>query len=502
MSGRWWIALAVVLMAGLTAAANEAPTAEDLALATWSGTTISFTVVANDADIDPFVPDLHPLEFRVVVAPEHGAVTANFELVSYESPHAARLAMAYTPERGYVGTDRFVWEAQDVLGETVRATVEIEVRSLEALASLSGDVFTSLTFDLQTDSYLSSFNAGGSIVYRIDSLSVATEARFKKGTSADDLFEDLKLSLSYPIDGLGTFGTVFRFDPNPTTPLTRSIDVSANVNVNGAALAASFRTTGVQTEAQVVLSASGRLGSVRGATLSTSMLLKTCDPVFDSASIRFSFGEIVCGGEGCDATLAAGLKMTCGGLDNLYVTIGGILLPRALFGGTWMEMDVTLVYKLDAKSVSLSIDWTTPWVDCIRVGSELLGGGGVLSGVRIRSLHLRTTCLGGATLQMDTSMDPTDVSLNSRVTGYADYWERDTLSGTFGECNGVGGRWGVSVYLLRPGVANHLFDWGMTTLHAEVNCGALWSFYGRMIFRSGDLGTSKAEAEIGFRSRW
>jgi len=501
MTGRCWVLL-VVAACSFGAFANQAPTADDLSLATWADTTTSFTVAARDADIDPFIPDLHPLEFRVVVAPAHGAVTADLDLVSYEAPHVARVAMAYTPAGGFTGIDRFVWEARDVLGQSVRATVEIEVRSRTGTASLSGDMFTSLSFDLQTDSLVSSFNAGGTIVYRIDALSLNARALFKRDTSADSLFEDLKLSLSHPIDGLGMFSTAFTFDPDPATPLTRAIDASANLNVGGAALVATFHTPGIQTEATVALSASGRLGDVPGATVAISMLLRTCSPVFDSAAIRFGFGEIDCGEAPCGVSLAAGLKLTCAGLESITATLGGVALPAKLFGGASTTFDVAFVYELDEKTADVSIDWSTPWVDCIRFDTELVGAGGAINGLRVRSLHLRTTCIDGLTLRMDTSLDPTDLALNSRVTGHVDYWERDVLSGTFGDCSGIGGRWEVAVYFLRPGVANHLFSWGMTDLYAEVGCGATWSFYGRLIFRSGDLGTSTGEAEIGFRSHW
>ena len=93
---------------GYVALAGQTLTADGLALP---------GVLANDRDREPvdggFVDD--PLAARLVTGPEHGSLTLN-----------ADGTFAYTPDMGFEGVDRFVYEATDGLAtDTAAVTIEV-----------------------------------------------------------------------------------------------------------------------------------------------------------------------------------------------------------------------------------------------------------------------------------------------------------------------------------------------------------------------------------------
>ncbi len=86
--------------------ANQAPFAQDQALETLMEVPLPITLTATDADMDP-------LTFTVATGPMNGALTGTTADV------------VYTPNAGFVGTDRFAFHASD--GQLVSNTATITI---------------------------------------------------------------------------------------------------------------------------------------------------------------------------------------------------------------------------------------------------------------------------------------------------------------------------------------------------------------------------------------
>jgi len=506
-----WCALVLLTAYANLAWANVVPSGRDLDLTTWERNAITFSVEVADIDIDLDQADHDTISFEVSEAPENGVVTADFDGVLYEEG-IARLVMTYVPSTTFVGTDRFVVTASDAAGDTARILVSVVVQSISEAGSLAGDVLSTATFDsTQTDSIVVSNSFAANVVYRITGVQLQTGFLIKRDSAADEIFDDLYFSFSFPIDAIGTFSTKLDFDPNTTTPFFESGTASLTLGVGGLSTVTSLRTNGTQTGSSISLSASGGLDGVHGGTFSTSVLLSTCSPVFNSGSTTLSFGNLgVLCSDACEDVFASfTMSYNCTGFTGFSITAADVHLPTNMPFAPYIDGTVTIGYTLQtssqAKTLSLTLGLDSFVMDCFSLSTELVATASGLpgiGGIEITAFHLDCEFPGGIRFESDSSLDANDLSLNNSVTGHSDYWEKDSLSGQFEVCEGIGGSWEVAVYFERPGVGTTLFSWGMTQVEVDIFCNQTWRFFGIATGRSGSFGGPLWELLIGFSTRW
>lgn len=518
-----WGPLAAILLFGVAAAANVTPTASDLDVTTWERNGVTFSVVVEDADIDTADPDHDRISFSVTEPPAHGVVTADFDGVLYEQG-GARLVMSYVPARTFTGTDRFVVVATDSAGESARVLVTVSVQSINDAGTLAGDVLMTTTFDeLQTASLTVSHSFSANVVYRITGVQFDAGFSIKQDTAADQAFDDLRFSLRFPIDAIGSFYTKLDFDPNTTTPFFESGTASLTLSIGGLSTAATLRTDGTQTGSSIALSASGTLDGISGATLSTALMLNTCSPVFSSGSVSLTFANLsaLCLDTCDDVRVSFTTSFDCSGFTGFNITASNVGLPEFFPYASELSGTVSVNYTLqtEAKTVSFDLGLSSLVMDCFSVSTALTATSSGLpgfSGIEIRAFHLDCVLPNGIRFESDSSLDPDDLALNNSVTGHSDYWERDRLSGRFDVCNGIGGDWALSIYFERPlpGVSS-LFSWGMGTFEVDVYCNQTWRFFGMATIRSthdhdddpvtpmvNPFGSPIWELLVGFSTRW
>ncbi|MCS7240236.1 MAG: lamin tail domain-containing protein, partial [Candidatus Bipolaricaulota bacterium] len=107
---------------------NSPPTTAYQTLTTCKNTPLTFTLIADDVDIDPDNPELHPLTFNIIGGPANGTGSGNLAAVTYSQPHRAEVTVTYTPALDFRGEDTITFEVWDpflsfAIG-TVRITVE------------------------------------------------------------------------------------------------------------------------------------------------------------------------------------------------------------------------------------------------------------------------------------------------------------------------------------------------------------------------------------------
>jgi len=507
-----WGALAVgmlVVVLGAICVANVAPLGADLELTTWERNAITFSLEITDSDIDPVDADHDTIAFVVTEAPANGVVTADFDGVLYEES-GAKLVMTYVPAREFVGTDAFVVVATDAAGESTEMLVTVVVQSISDAGTLAGDVLSTVTFDsLQTQSIVVSYSFTSNFVYRITGVQFQTGFLIKKDSAADEMFDDLYLSMRFPIDAIGSFYTKVDFDPNTTTPFFESGIGSFTLAIGGLSAVASLRTDGTQTGSSISLSASGSLPSIYGGTLATSLSLGTCAPVLKSGSVTMSFSDLgVLCSDACDGVYASFTSsFDCSGFAGFRILAADLLLPTNIPYAPYIEGSVSIGYTLqtasEAKTLDVNLGLDSFVMDCFSLSTRLVTTMNGFSGIEIRALHIDCELPNGIRFESDSSLDPNDLSLNNSVTGHSDYWERDRISGQFDVCSGVGGSWKLSVYFERPmAAATTLFGWGMGTFEVSVNCNQTWRMFGMGTIRSGSFGGPIWELLLGFSARW
>ena len=102
---------------------NDAPVVNDTRITSPAGTPSSIQLSLEDDD------GPGPYTFTLVRGPEHGTLTGDNN------------DRTYTPNAGFVGTDRFRWKVNDGIADSRVATVSITVASREASAGVAADYF-------------------------------------------------------------------------------------------------------------------------------------------------------------------------------------------------------------------------------------------------------------------------------------------------------------------------------------------------------------------------
>jgi hypothetical protein len=496
---RWVLVVALCCSCPFRALAGVPPTSLDLQLTTWENTSLTFDVVVTDIDIDPLAPETHPLEFVVTEAPTHGVVAGDLAAVIYRLPSEAILILSYTPAEGFLGTDGLRLQARDSLGESVGILVTIEVVARGSVGELAGHSLVTATIDVPTVT-LTSMSWSGDAKYTLFATSLQVGFLFKR-QAVDSAFDDLYINLSSPFGGVGMLASHIDFDPDPATGLFDHADVSLTLRVGSSSMLASLYTDGTQSGSRMSF---GFFGSTNdgGLSLSSRVNLVSCSPYFDMASVTLRAAGFPSGLGACAIDLSGTASFSSSGFEKATISASGMDFPDVGWLSLVTSANVTVSFEVQTKSLTITPQFETPIVDCIRFGTEIVWAGNALADLRLTSIHVDHTFANGVRLRMHTSLDPTDLTLNQSVTGHLDYWEADVLSGEFEVCTGVGGDWEVGVYFSRPGVGVQLFDWGMLELKASVACGRQWELFTELTFRSGVFGDPTSEWLLGFAVAW
>jgi len=439
---------------------NNAPQAIDDFFVTPADTAVTVTLEATDLDIDPLFPNAHPLTFAIVTGPSHGTLSGGLADVSYATPHTATVKLTYTPNSGFSGRDSFVFSVTDPLGTTANGTIDIQVGVPKEEGALAGRLTSYLTIEGQTFS-ITSFNSSLTAIYLLGSFRAQANASLTlSGLSG------LSFSVSFPL-GEATVYSSLSF--NPSIPAFSGWSTTTRLTVLGLGVTHTFYVASSQTNSYNQLTLNGKIADV---SVSSSTKFTGCAFCFDSQvfSARWNW---------CDVSLLAKLNLSCNGFDDASLTAYGIpLLPQETIG-FGILLNVVTTFTTTSKTVDVTLDCKTDWLDCFRVLCALESTGTSIDGVSLYGLQFQTTLPNNVRVRTDSSFDPDQ---NATLTGYADYWERLRITGSTSSCCGGQGYWEIATYFKADHIS--LFDWGMTRLTLDESITDSVEFYTQASFLS------------------
>ncbi len=493
-----WMACIAVVFVTVAVAANQPPQGGDIALTTWEGTPIRFVVAATDPDLDCASQTGHPLRFAVLTPPSHGVVTGDFQDVLCSGQQAS-IALCYTPGGSFVGSDRFVIEVLDPLDERTTVAVSIEVRQPKEEGTLAGDVALTLTIDPLTPSF-PTFTADLALVYRHEGAAVEVRGTWKQmaGTT-DDVFDDLKLLMRMPCSTVGSIAGRVDFDPNASTPLFEFAEVSGELIVDPIWLTTTFHLEPLQTSSFTTVGLSGPFPM--GGSLSVTATLSNLCLCFEDATVRLRFPDLWCGLSGDATAMFAQTGFAHATLLLDRIPVGMALAPAF---GSHFDLVAAMESVITTSSIdaAITLEWIPPFValDCVELLVDSVVSGGRWSGFQVYGLRIDEALSDEFSICSMTSLDPTNLATNARMTGFVDYWEVLTLAGGFDLCSGIQGDWRAATYF--GTTQTSLFDWGMTRFEFRVRRNTECEFSSTIYFRSGDLGDPTVELVMGALTHW
>lgn len=423
---------------------NDPPVASDEMASTEVDTQLHLQLLAQDVDINPDDPDLHPVEFTISFGPTHGTITGDLNNVAYEPPHTALVDLVYIPAPGFTGEDEIRYSVTDEAGETDRGTIKIRV-SGERAGSLSGTWNSSVTFtgDPLSVSGLKSELVG---IYQIGGVTGKAKAMWK-----DDSFHSLRFDARFIFGELMNVDSTLSFSPSDATFRYWRTHMTFD------ALGAEFRDTLYLTDSAATAYDKFRIKTTIGeAMVSSTTVFTFPDLCFDAQEFtaRWHWGE-------CDTQVSSRLKIKSTGFDMFQLSIGDIPILTSIWNGG-IKLGLKLTFTTTSKELVPSLSVNPTWLDCIEVMTALDSTGSEIDGIDIYGIKLRVDIPTGFNLSINTSF--TDEK-NSALTGYADYFERWTLSGPVVSCC-EGGDWKIATYFSHDSVS--LFDWGMTKFDLDL----------------------------------
>jgi hypothetical protein len=490
--------IVLLIFVGIAASANQVPSGEDIALTVWANSSIPFSVIVQDADIDPAAPEVHPMAFSVGESPEHGVVTGDFEQVLYYTPATAALVLTYIPAADFTGYDSLTLLAEDSQGglETIRVTIEVRTRG--ATASLTGTFLATTTLDVEAGLFTTT-NVAGTVGYSVYATSMTMGYLLKKDGPPDEMFDDLYFTLVTPFAGFASLAGRLDLNPETTSDLFDYASLSLAVHMLSTSLSATARTDGTQTQSSLVLALAG--SGADSLSFSSSATFGLCEPLFSNATVSARF-QLACGQDACSIPVSATASFTCDGFAGASISTSGVQFPDIAWLSFVRSAGVTISYNVQTKSVSISPQFSTSWVNCIRIGTKVNWSEKSYEGIEFQSIHMDCTFSNGVRFRMDTSFEPTNLTLNQTVTGHLDYWEKDRISGQVLLCDGIRMEWDIAAYFSRPLVGTSLFSWGMLELKLDVSCYQAWRIFTEITFRSGVFGGSTCELLLGAEVDW
>lgn len=474
---------------------NVAPTMEDQYVITVQDTAVTFTLRAQDEDIDPADVEAHPVCFMILDGPTHGVLIGDLTEVWYAAPHDVLVEVTYIPATGFVGIDYVRIIVIDPFDETASGmtTIRIDAERQRLAGLLSSSWDTSLTFDAQTFGVIE-LGTQLTKVYRIGQFVVQGIANWSlvTGGPSDLTLDYLRFQAGFPLGDAIKVGSRLSLDPEADTLFDYWL-TTTSFSIFDGAFAHTFYLADSQTGSYQTLVVRGRIGDV---TVSNTV---TFDMV-DGSEFRFSRDNLSLSGTWCDLQVRSTVDITDSGFQSATVWARDYPIPRLVGPNLGLYFDLSLVFTPTSKVLTPTLKLKTAWVDCIQVLAELeISGSSNTStdGLCIYGVKLGQTLPDGIRIQMATSLAPTR---NSRVTGQTDYFEVLRISGTTASCCGVPGTWSVSTYFNEG--STMLFDWGMTIIRADVVTFNHLSLSFGMVFRSGFFGEPNLELTVGWMMRW
>ncbi|TFH08684.1 MAG: hypothetical protein E4H08_07350 [Candidatus Atribacteria bacterium] len=505
LRGLWFVGL-LIIGSSLCGAANSAPTMDDQYIATVQSDPVTFEIRAEDADIDPVNPGLHPLAFSIIEGPVHGVLIADFTEVAYRAPHIAVIEMTYVPADGYVGTDFITLRVTDPLGEMAMGTttVEIEVVARRSMGILTGNWNTEITCNTQTGA-ITAFRTQFTEVYRVGNLTLKSIAAIQMMTNAgvkEMVFDSLRFQGDYSILGIDHTSTL-SFDPDAGgADLFDYWLTSTRFDLAGVDFTHTLYLLNTQTDSYQALSAQVNLGPMTVSNNLRFDLDLSCGFFFSSNDARVTW-------QWCDVNLQADIGFTCDGFEALTLTASNIPIPgvAGILGDITFSSAVT--FEMEEKSLAMSIDWRPSPLACIELLAELdlsgpaggpISGETVVQGISIYGLRIECdipSAYGDVSFVSATSLD---AAYNSIVTGQTDYFEVLRLAGPLQVCCGYPGSWSIATYFHEG--STMALDWGMTLVRADMAISDHFNFSLETVFRSGFFGDPKCELTVGWMTRW
>ena len=476
---------------------------EDQYVSTVENTPVSFAVRAQDQDIDPTDPDLHPLAFTILDGPSHGVLIGDLGEVFYEDPHTGFVLLTYTPANGYVGIDYVTISVMDPFGASAAGTttIQIDVRERRMIGLLSGSLNSSSTLIPQTTSIaLSAFRTRITEVYRIGQLSIQGIADWKNDTASPGggVFDALRFEASLPLAQWGALQATLAFDPKQTdsTNLFDYLRTATSFSVFDIGFAHTLFLTEPQTTSYQTIVVSGSICDLSFRSTTKFEMLAGCSFSFEREDLYLNWNW-------CDLKITSTLALTdADGFDHVSFKVQDFPFPIPGFvtPSFGLYVDLEVKFQVDSKAVTPTLKLKTAWVDCIQLCATLVQTGPsntAIDALSIYGLKIQQTLPDGILLQMATSFEDTK---NSTVTGQSDYFEMILISGTTMSCCGAPGTWSVATYFQSD--HSTMFDWGMTVVKLNLGLTDLISASTEMVVRSGTFGDPKLELTVGVKARW
>jgi len=485
----------LVMLLSCIVSGNTAPTMEDQYVITVQDTAVTFTLRAQDEDIDPSDVEGHPLRFMILAGPTHGVLIGDLTEVRYAAPHDVLVEVTYIPATGFAGIDHVRIIVIDPFDETASGmtTIQIDVERQRLAGLLSGSWDTSLTFNAQTFGVIE-LRTQLAEVYRIGQFVVQGIGNWTlvTGGPSDLAFDSLRFQTGFPLGDAIRVSSRLAFDPEADT-LFDYWRTTTSFSIFDTSFAHTFYLTDPPTSSYQTLVVRGRIGDV---TVGNTV---TFD-VVDGSGFRFSRENLSLAWTWCDLQVRSTVSITDSGFQSLTVKASDYSIPRLSIPNLGLHLDLSLVITSTGKALTPTLKLRTAWVDCIQVlaGLETSGSSNTSTdGFCIYGVKLQQTLPDGVRIQMATSFDS---AKNSSVTGQMDYFGVFRLSGLLLACCGYPGSWSMATYFNEG--STMLFDWGMTIIRADVVTFDRFSLSFETVFRSGFFGEPNLELTVGWTTRW
>jgi len=485
----------LVTLWGFIVFGNVAPTMEDQYVTTVQDTAVTFTLRAQDDDIDPLNPDAHPLHFVIFEGPTHGVLIGDLTEVRYAGPHDALVEVTYAPAAGFVGTDYVTIAVIDLFDETASrmTTIQIDVAERRAEGLLSGSWDTSLTFNVQTVG-VAAFRTQLTEVYRIGQFVAKGIANWKLSTggSSNLIFDFLRFQADFPLGDAIKVSSMLAFDPEANM-LFDYWRTTTSFSIFDTSFTHTFYLTRLQTSSYQTIVVRGSVGDVRYSNTVTFDMVDGCGFCFNRENLSLSWTW-------CDLQVRSTVNITDDGFQSVTVKARDYPIPGLVAPNFGLYLDLSLAFTSTSKTLTPTLKLRTAWVDCIQILATLETSGTSNTSIdrfSVYGIRLQQTLLDGTRIQIATSFDS---AKNSRVTGQTDYFEVLRMSGTLMGCCGVPGTWSVATYFNEG--STQLFDWGMTIIRADVMMSDRFNFNFETVFRSGFFEDPKLELTLGWMTRW
>lgn len=430
---------------------NDAPVAVDDLQSTRPEIPVSFSLTATDVDVDPFTPERHPLEFKILVGPAHGEISGDLTEVTYEFPHTGYVNVTYTPATGFTGKDSITFSVTDPTGASDTAVVEIVVARRE-MGALAGTWDTSITFEGEPFE-ISALSSTLTAIYRLGKFVARGEATWSDGS-----FSSLTFNSELPLGELVTVKTTLAFDPDDS-PFFDYWQTVTNFSFSDIRFTHTFYLPENSDSSYHRLVARTRIGDV---SLTSTTRFTGWGLAFDKQEFRARL-------KWCDLSLDAKLSIECEeGFDEFSLTVRDIpILCTEECDSFAITLRLETTFTTTSKTIEPTITCRSDWIECLKVLCELVipeDNDMSIEGISLYGLKLRSHLFESIEINMGISFAE---SKNSSATGYSDYFAKWMLSGPTTPCCGSPGKWQIATYLQSGESESTRFGWGMSTFELE-----------------------------------